>query len=155
MKKNIGIFNLLLIFITFIALDYITKLWAIKNLFIEAQSIQLTPFLSMTPVWNSGISFGFFQLNGSYLKSNSTRAKTKKEREIMVKRIVILTFLLIQPLKAECKYYAEADVVNDKIVNKKEIYKCKENENFLIKFMTDEKFHSAFVMTTMMIMENL
>ena len=73
----------------------------------------------------------------------------------MVKRIVILTFLLIQPLKAECKYYAEADVVNDKIVNKKEIYKCKENENFLIKFMTDEKFHRAFVMTTMMIMENL
>ena len=64
MKKKIGIFNLLLIFITFIALDYITKLWAIKNLFIEAQSIQLTPFLSMTPVWNSGISFGFFQDSG-------------------------------------------------------------------------------------------
>ena len=61
MKKNIGIFNLLLILISFIALDYVTKLWAIKTLFIQAQSIKLTPFLSMTPVWNSGISFGFFQ----------------------------------------------------------------------------------------------
>ena len=64
MKKNFGILNLLLIFITFIFLDYITKLWAIKNLFIEYKSIQLTSFLSMTPVWNSGISFGFFQDSG-------------------------------------------------------------------------------------------
>ena len=61
MKKNIGIFNLLLILITFIFLDYASKLWAIENLFIKYQSIKLTSFLSMTPVWNSGISFGFFQ----------------------------------------------------------------------------------------------
>ena len=61
MKKNFGILNLLLIFITFIFLDYISKLWAIENLFIEYKSIQLTSFLSMTPVWNSGISFGFLQ----------------------------------------------------------------------------------------------
>ena len=64
MKKNIGIFNLLLILITFIFLDYATKLWAIENLFIKYQSIKLTSFLSMTPVWNSGISFGFFQGSG-------------------------------------------------------------------------------------------
>ena len=64
MKKNFGILNLLLIFITFIFLDYITKLWAIENLFIEYKSIQLTSFLSMTPVWNSGISFGFLQDTG-------------------------------------------------------------------------------------------
>ena len=61
MKKNIGIFNLLLILITFVFLDYASKLWAIENLFIKYQSIKLTSFLSMTPVWNSGISFGFFQ----------------------------------------------------------------------------------------------
>ena len=61
MKKNIGIFNLLLILIIFIFLDYASKLWAIENLFIKYQSIKLTSFLSMTPVWNSGISFGFFQ----------------------------------------------------------------------------------------------
>ena len=64
MKKNIGIFNLLLILITFIFLDYATKLWALENLFIKYQSIKLTSFLSMTPVWNSGISFGFFQGSG-------------------------------------------------------------------------------------------
>ena len=64
MKKNIGIFNLLLILITLIFLDYATKLWALENLFIKYQSIKLTSFLSMTPVWNNGISFGFFQGSG-------------------------------------------------------------------------------------------
>lgn len=64
MRKNLGTFNLLLILISFVALDYGTKLWAIKTLFIHAQSIKLTSFLSMTPVWNSGISFGFFQDSG-------------------------------------------------------------------------------------------
>ena len=64
MKKNFGVLNLLLIFFTFIFLDYITKLWAIENLFIEYKSIQLTSFLSMTPVWNSGVSFGFLQDSG-------------------------------------------------------------------------------------------
>ena len=64
MKKNFGIFNLLLIFLVFIFFDYVTKLWAIENLFIKYRSIELTSFLSMTPVWNSGISFGFFQNSG-------------------------------------------------------------------------------------------
>ena len=64
MKKNFGIFNLLLIFLVFIYFDYVSKLWAIENLFIKYQSIKITYFLSMTPVWNSGISFGFFQDSG-------------------------------------------------------------------------------------------
>ena len=64
MKKNFGIFNLILIFLVFIYFDYVSKLWAIENLFIKYQSIELTSFLSMTPVWNSGISFGFFQDSG-------------------------------------------------------------------------------------------
>ncbi len=64
MKKNIGIFKLFLILITFICLDYFSKLWALENLFFKYQSIKLTSFLSMTPVWNSGISFGFFQNSG-------------------------------------------------------------------------------------------
>ena len=64
MKKNYGIFNLILILTIFVFLDYFTKLWAIENLFIEYKSIKLTSFLSMTPVWNSGISFGFFQDTG-------------------------------------------------------------------------------------------
>ena len=64
MKKNFGIFNLLLIFLIFIFFDYVSKLWAIENLFMQFRSIELTSFLSMTPVWNSGISFGFFQDSG-------------------------------------------------------------------------------------------
>jgi len=64
MKKNFGIFNLLLILVVLIFFDYVSKLWAIKNLFVKYKSIELTSFLSMTPVWNSGISFGFFQDSG-------------------------------------------------------------------------------------------
>ena len=64
MKKNFGIFNLFLIFLIFIFFDYVSKLWAIENLFMQYRSIKLTSFLSMTPVWNSGISFGFFQDSG-------------------------------------------------------------------------------------------
>ena len=64
MKKNFGIFNLLFIFLIFIFFDYVSKLWAIENLFMKYRSIELTSFLSMTPVWNSGISFGFFQDSG-------------------------------------------------------------------------------------------
>ena len=64
MKKNIGIFNLLIVLILFIFLDYVSKQWAIENLFIQLKSIEITSFLSMTPVWNSGVSFGFFQNSG-------------------------------------------------------------------------------------------
>ena len=64
MKKNFGILNLLLIFLILIFFDYVSKLWAIENLFMQYRSIKLTSFLSMTPVWNSGISFGFFQDSG-------------------------------------------------------------------------------------------
>ena len=64
MKKNFGIINLLLIFLIFIFFDYVSKLWAIENLFMQYRSIELTSFLSITPVWNSGISFGFFQDSG-------------------------------------------------------------------------------------------
>ena len=38
----------------------------------------------------------------------------------MVKRIIIVLFLLTASAQAECKYYAEADVINEVLVNKKE-----------------------------------
>ena len=38
----------------------------------------------------------------------------------MVKRILIILFLLTASAQAECKYYAEADVINEVLVNKKE-----------------------------------
>ena len=65
MKKNFGIFNLLIVLILFIFLDYVSKQWAIENLFNQFKSIEISSFLSMTPVWNSGISFGFFQNSGN------------------------------------------------------------------------------------------
>ena len=59
-------------------------------------------------------------------------------------RIILIPFLLISPANAKCKYYAEADVVNDILINKKEHYTCKENDNFVIQFMTEEKYQHAF-----------
>ena len=60
-------------------------------------------------------------------------------------RIIIILFLLTSPVLAECKYYAEADVVNDVLVNKKEHYTCTEEEkdNFLVTFFTDPKYSVA------------
>ena len=60
-------------------------------------------------------------------------------------RIIIILFLLTSPVLADCKYYAEADVVNDVLVNKKEHYTCTEEEkdNFLVTFFTDPKYSVA------------
>ena len=73
----------------------------------------------------------------------------------MVKRFVIIFFLLTQSVQAECKYYAEADVVNDKLINKKENYTCKEKDNFFIQFMTEEKYQNAFMFVVIGILENI
>ena len=60
-------------------------------------------------------------------------------------RVIIILFLLTSRVLAECKYYAEADVVNDVLVNKKEHYTCTEEEkdNFLVTFFTDPKYSVA------------
>ncbi|MDA9605042.1 hypothetical protein N9S39_04980 [Candidatus Pelagibacter sp.] len=73
----------------------------------------------------------------------------------MVKRFVIVFFLLTQSVQADCKYYAEADVVNNEIINKKEHYTCKESENIFVQFITDEKYHHAFTMSFLFLLENL
>jgi len=73
----------------------------------------------------------------------------------MVKRFVIIFFLLTQSVQAECKYYAEADVVNDELVNKKEHYACKEKDNFFVQFVTDPKYENTFILTLIFIAENL
>jgi len=75
----------------------------------------------------------------------------------MVKRFVIIFFLLSSSVwaKNDCKYYAEADVVNDKLINKKEHYTCKETDNFFIQFMTDEKYQNAFMFVFIGILENI
>ena len=73
----------------------------------------------------------------------------------MVKRFVIIFFLITQSVQAECKYYAEADVVNDELVNKKEHYTCKEKDNFLVQFITDPKYENSFIILVMTLIENL
>ena len=73
----------------------------------------------------------------------------------MVKRLVIVFFLLTQSVSAECKYYAEADVVNDELVNKTEHYTCEEKDNFFVQFITDDKYENSFIIVVMAILENL
>ena len=59
-------------------------------------------------------------------------------------KIILIFFLLTSPVLADCKYYSEADVVNNVLVNKKEHYTCKEdNQNFLVTFFTDPKYSAA------------
>jgi len=80
---------------------------------------------------------------------------TTEKGENMVKRFVIIFFLLTQSVLAECKYYAEADVVNDELVNKKEHYTCEEKDNFFVQFITDEKYENSFIILVMALIENL
>ena len=70
-------------------------------------------------------------------------------------RVILILFLLISPANAKCKYYAEADVVNDVLVNKKETYTCEEPDNIFVQFITHEKYHQAFTMVVITLLENL
>ena len=46
-----------------LAADFSLKKLMLSLLFFPPRQIELTPFLSLTPVWNSGISFGLFSEN--------------------------------------------------------------------------------------------
>ncbi len=72
-------------------------------------------------------------------------------------RIIIILFLLTNPVLADCKYYAEADVINGEIVDKKEHYTCNEEEedNFFVKFLTDPKYETSFITLVAFLLENL
>ena len=72
-------------------------------------------------------------------------------------RIIIILFLLTNPVLADCKYYAEADVINGEIVDKKEHYTCHEEEedNFFVKFLTDPKYETSFITLVAILLENL
>ena len=76
----------------------------------------------------------------------------------MVKRFIIVILILVASTSSsfsECKYYAEAEVVNDELINKKEHYTCKEKDNFFIQFMTEEKYQNAFMFVVIGILENI
>ena len=70
-------------------------------------------------------------------------------------RVFIILFLLTQSVNADCKYSATADVINDKLVNKKETYVCEEDKNFFVTFWTDESWSKTATMTFLFIPENI
>ena len=70
-------------------------------------------------------------------------------------RIIIILFLLTSPVLAECKYYAEADVVNDELINKREHYTCKEKDNFFVQFISDPKYETSFITLVAFLLDNL
>ena len=87
----------------------------------------------------------------------------RKTLSILV--IIILFFLadegFAEPkIKPECKYYSIAEVVDGKIINKKEKITCVEEKkpNFLVSAMTGESsgiFFQYFFGTIFFIIENL
>ena len=70
-------------------------------------------------------------------------------------RFVIILFFLTKSVNAECKYSATADVINDKLVNKKETYVCKEDKSFFYQFWTEDEWSKTATMTFLLILENL
>ena len=70
-------------------------------------------------------------------------------------RAILILFLLTSPVLAECKYYAEADVVNDELINKREHYTCKEKDNFFVQFISDPKYETSFITLVAFLLENL
>ena len=70
-------------------------------------------------------------------------------------RVILILFLLINPANANCKYYAYADVKNNQLVNKKETYTCKEDDNIFVQFFTHEKYQNAFTLVVITLLENL
>ena len=70
-------------------------------------------------------------------------------------KFVIIIFLITTSVNADCKYSATADVINDKLVNKKEKYVCEEDKSFFVTFWTDESWSKTATMTFLFILENL
>ena len=73
----------------------------------------------------------------------------------MIKRIIIALLLLTQSTFADCTYSATADVVDDKLVNKKETYVCEEDQSFFVEFWTTDEWARTATMTFLFVLENL
>ena len=70
-------------------------------------------------------------------------------------RVIVILLILTQPLKAGCQYSATADVIDDKLVNKKEVYVCDEDKSFFVTFWTTPEWERTATMTFLFILENL
>ena len=73
----------------------------------------------------------------------------------MIKKLILITFLLTTSVNADCKYTATADVLNDKLINKKEHYSCKETNNIFVQFLTEEKYQNSLIIVLMTLLENM
>ena len=73
----------------------------------------------------------------------------------MIRIIVITIFLLTSSVNADCKYSATADVINDKLVNKKEKYICEEDKSFFVQFWTTDEWARTATMTFLFVLEIL
>ena len=74
--------------------------------------------------------------------------------------MLFLTFSAHALAETKCKYFSQADVVNGELINKKEHYTCKENnQNFLVTFFTDPKWEQSadqfFTILFVAVLENL
>ena len=70
-------------------------------------------------------------------------------------RVIIILLMLMQPSFGGCNYSATADVINDKLVNKKEKYVCEEDKSFFVQFWTSEEYQHVATMTFLFLLENL
>ena len=70
-------------------------------------------------------------------------------------RVILILFLLTSSVNADCKYSATADVINNKLVNKKERYVCEEDKSFFVQFWTTDEWARTATMTFLFVLENL
>ena len=73
----------------------------------------------------------------------------------MIKFVIIIFLLTSSASFSACKYSATADVINDRLVNKKEKYVCKEEDSFFVQFWTTDQWAKPATMTFLFILENL
>jgi len=70
-------------------------------------------------------------------------------------RVILILLMLMQPSFGGCQYSATADVIDDKLVNKKEVYVCEEDKSFFVQFWTTEEWSKTATMTFLFLLENL
>ena len=72
-------------------------------------------------------------------------------------RVILIIFLLTSSVYSEenCKYSATGEVINQKIVNLKESYVCKEEDSFFVQFWTTDEWSKTATMTFLFLLENL
>ena len=90
--------NLVIILIVFI-FDRITKLYILKLAEVEASvDVYITPYLNLFLIWNKGIAFGFFSIDGSVIYNSIT---------ILIGLIIIaIFFMMLKNNNIQCFFFA-------------------------------------------------